>query len=336
MPGAGLDQASRSHAHYKWAGRYCREGDAGRAISHIGRAISYAANRFGSEHPSGMPPRPRQLRFGSPDVTEKDDSTIHVEQGSAVVNFGTARLYTDNLVNCIAIGGSFSYGDGVHRGAFLTHEEPDAYMRHQQTLRAISLIMKERVARVDRVVLFHSERPAGTTVSTIVDAMRSFCAQEFDTQVAVELYEQADLAVALDPTKISGFFAATATVCPTGHAVGRAQLREPTGHAVGRAQLREPTGHAVGRAQLREPTGHAVGRAQLREPPLGTFEVGVEYTDRTDKGSKVYVCHACTRQTGTYAVAHRNDPDAFGHFYNCPNHGKLPVEPNEPTAPSVR
>ena len=41
MPLAGKDQRGRASAHYKWAERYNRYGDAHRSASHFGRALYY-------------------------------------------------------------------------------------------------------------------------------------------------------------------------------------------------------------------------------------------------------------------------------------------------------
>jgi hypothetical protein len=41
MPLAGNDQRKRASAHYKWADRYSRYGDARRSMSHFGRALHY-------------------------------------------------------------------------------------------------------------------------------------------------------------------------------------------------------------------------------------------------------------------------------------------------------
>jgi hypothetical protein len=251
--------------------------------------------------------RAAKTAFGTAvSVTRKDDTTIEVEQGSAAVNFGSARLYTYNLVNCIAIGGSFKGGTG---GAFLTHESPTEFGDHQSTLRSVARTIKDAGARVDEVVLFCSKVPSvsvyagNMTVPKIVELMRSFCAETFDAPVSVERYEQAESPSVLS---LAGFFVGSATVWPGGHTVGKAAFRPE-------AVVRRQVSYIDEDWKFSRP----------KRAPTGTFVVGVA----TDKdGDKVYVCPACDRRTGTYAVQHADDPDAFGHFHGCPNDGKVPVE----------
>lgn len=305
MPPAGTDHSARANAHLAWASRYNDRRNKRKAAAHIGRALSY----FEAD---------RATRFGTiARVAREDETTIDVEQGTAVVNFGSAKLYTYNLVNCIAIGGSFSYGDGK-KGAFLTHEAPTEYEGHQRTLLSIAHIIGENGASVDRIVLFRSAQPSadvykgGMTVPGIAMAMEAFCGETFKTTVSVEQYEQAD------PVNPASFFCGTATVWPGGHMVGKAALRV---------------------AARRPPTGVAARRA----PTKGTFLVEVRTSEH---GDKVYFCPVCKRETGTYAVAHANDSRAFGHLHiesqggqslMCPNDGKIPVEPVEDrTEPAVQ
>ena len=292
MPRAGTGHLSRANAHFDWAVRYNDRRNELKASAHLGRALSYLQSYRGT-------------RFGADvRVTNEDGKTIEFEQGAAVVNFGDAKLFTYNLVNCIAIGGSFAYEEGGEqkKGAFFTHEAPTEYEGHQLTLSSIASTLDVKGARVVAVVLFHSARPSGDvykgrmTVPAIVRSMEEFCGRIFKTTVSVEKYEQADL------SDISRFFVGTASVWPGGHAVGKASLRA------------------------------SPRRAEPSRAPTGTFIVDVR---KSEHGDKVYFCPECKRLTGTYAVQHPSDPGSFGHLYiespdgssyKCPNDGKVPVE----------
>jgi len=51
-------------------------------------------------------------------VFETDNQEISFPQRKAVINFGTSSVKTFGLINCIAIGGLFSDGDGNIKGRF--------------------------------------------------------------------------------------------------------------------------------------------------------------------------------------------------------------------------
>ena len=250
----------------------------------------------------------KATRFGAAvvDVTRKDDTTIEVEQRGAAVNFGNARLYTYNLVNCIAVGGSFSGGGGA--GAFLTHEAPTEYMDHKSTLRSVARTIEDSGSRVDKVVLFCAKVPSvsvyagGMTVPKIVEMMRSFCTETFRTPVSVERYEQStdQAAASIHDLKLASFFVGSATVWPGGHQVGKASLR--------------PVGADAEPRSSQWP----------KREPRGTFPVSGR--DKDSDGDKIYVCPACHSRTGIRAVMRPDDLDAFVHFHGCPNNGKVPVE----------
>jgi len=149
-------------------------------------------------------------------IRESNEYEVEFPQKGAIINFGISPLSTYNLVNCIAIGGSFKLkNESV--GSFLTHESPTDYITLQTKLRYIFDVLNENSADILFVVLFHCEDPGkdkyqdlgGMTRSDIVKTMRVFCENTFpNVKLIMKTYSNS---VFINGT----FLAGKATISPT-------------------------------------------------------------------------------------------------------------------------
>lgn len=233
-------------------------------------------------------------------IRESNEYEVEFPQKGAIINFGISPLSTYNLVNCIAIGGSFKLkNESV--GSFLTHESPTDYITLQTKLRYIFDVLNENSADILFVVLFHSEDPGkdkyqdlgGMTTSDIVKTMRVFCENTFpNVKLIMKTYSNSSHSEVF----INGtFLAGKATISPTDFSSSLTQLKS------------------------QHMSQH---RSQLKSQPE-TFLVNVLY-DSDDK--KIYKCTECKNVTGTYVPTNPTDVTKFSHTYNCSNKGKIPVE----------
>ena len=111
------------------------------------------------------------------EINEKVDET-EFEQNSAVINYGSGKISTYNLVNCLAIGGVFEI-NGEY-GTFLTHESPTDHIEQINKLNKIKTKLDEKKATITQIVLFRIDKGAsdvykdGLTTTSIIELMNTF------------------------------------------------------------------------------------------------------------------------------------------------------------------
>ena len=230
-------------------------------------------------------------------IDESKEYEVEFPQESAVINFGISPLSTYNLVNCIAIGGSFKLkNESV--GSFLTHESPTDYLTLQKKLRYTLEVLSENSANILFIVLFHSDDPAkdkyselgGMTTTDIVETMRVFCENTFpNVKLIMKTYTNCSQSEVFITGK---FLCGKVIISPTDFSSSL--------------------------------TPHRCESKQT-ELPFETFLVNVLY-DSDNK--KIYKCPHCKNITGTYIPTNPTDVSNFSHTYNCYNKGKIPVEFN--------
>jgi len=117
------------------------------------------------------------------EINEKVNET-EFEQKSAVINYGSGKISTYNLVNCLAIGGVFEL-NGEY-GTFLTHETPTDYLEQQNKLNKIKTKLDGKKATITQIVLFRTDQPAGDvykgglTTTSIIELMYTFSEDLFN------------------------------------------------------------------------------------------------------------------------------------------------------------
>ena len=226
-------------------------------------------------------------------ICESTEYEVEFPQKSAIINFGISPLTTYNLVNCIAIGGSFKLKN-ESIGTFLTHESPTDYISLQTKLKYILDVLNENSADILLIVLFHSDDPGKdkysdlgeVTTSDIVKTMRLFCENTFlNVKLIMKTYSNSPYSEVFITGKI---LSGKVTISPTDFSSSLSPLRCES------------------------------------ELPLETFFVNVLYDSN---GKKIYKCPECKNVTGTYVPTNPTDVKYFSHTYICSNKGKIPTEP---------
>jgi hypothetical protein len=226
-------------------------------------------------------------------IYESEKSEVEFPQGGAVINFGKTSLSTYNLVNCIAIGGSFKLKN-ESCGTFLTHESPTDYIILQKKLRNILNILTEKLADILFIVLFHSDDPCkdkysdlgGMTTTYIVETMKEFCKNSFpNSKLIIKKYSNSPL---YEFFITGNFLAGKVTISPNDFSSSLFPLK-----------------------------------SEVKETENKTFVVNVLYNNSYEK---IYKCPECENITGTYIPTNPTDVKNFSHTYTCSNIGKIPIE----------
>jgi hypothetical protein len=238
-------------------------------------------------------------------ISESKEYEVQFPQKSAIINFGITPLSTYNLVNCIAIGGSFRLKN-ERVGSFLTHESPTDYITLQKKLTCIHNILSENAADILFIVVFHSDDPGkdkyahlgGMTTSDIVKTMIFFCEKTFpNIKLIMKTYTNS-----LHSDVFTGtFLCGKATISPTDFSSSLTPLRSESG-----SQL-----------MYESKQTDSIGNF------LGNFLVIILYDS---DGKKIYKCPECKVNTGTYVPLNPTDVNYFSHTYKCSNKGKIPIE----------
>lgn len=219
-------------------------------------------------------------------ITE-DNNETEFAQRQEIINFGSAPISTFNLVNCIAVGGTFSLVDGK-KGSFLTHESPTEYFEQYNKLKEIKLILDEKSAVIINIIIFHCDEPAkdvyadGLTTEIIVNMINKFCNNLFNINPIMKTYS-----------------------C------------DHTNKRFGKAII-SPNSYETKLADLK-----LFNVMNTNFYPKDKFIVEVLYNS---DGDKIYKCPVCNTVSGTYAPQYPEDISAFGHNYNCANKNKIPIE----------
>ena len=243
--------------------------------------------------------RKKEKMIGGDNIIEvnENNNETEFEQHDAVINYGSAPISTFNLVNCIAIGGVFEL-DG-HIGTFLTHESPTDYTEQQTKLNQIKKILDDKNAAIIQIIFFRIDEPASTiypsglTTTKIISLMLDYCRRLFGLEPMIHYYS-----------------------CDTSN---------PLNMRCGKAII-SPTQYNSSVIPFRNSREIASPETATRETASskGTFNVEVLYNK---DGEKIYKCPVCNNITGTRAPKEPHSTNFFVHNFNCPNKGKIPVEP---------
>jgi len=87
---------------------------------------------------------------------------IRFPEMDALINLGDASISTQELINCIAIGGEFIDIITEKPGTFLTHESPVNYKVLKTKLTHIKKILTESNKRITKIVVFCIDKPSRT------------------------------------------------------------------------------------------------------------------------------------------------------------------------------
>ena len=222
------------------------------------------------------------------EIKENDNET-EFEQKYAIINYGTGKISTYNLVNCIAIGGVFNLSGEY--GTFLTHESPTDYLEHQTILNEIKKILDKKGAIITKIVIFRIDEPSssvyknGLTTTIIIDLMYKFCENLFLLIPAIINYSCDILTMRCGKAMIS------------------------------------PVEYNTSLTEFRKTISSE--NRKLSVEPTETFIVEVLYKNNNQK---IYKCPICKTITGTAAPKKPTNTSLFVHNYYCPNKNKIPVE----------
>jgi hypothetical protein len=220
---------------------------------------------------------------------KEDIKETEFAQRFAIINFGCAPISTYNLVNCIAVGGTFILADGK-KGSFLTHESPTEYFEQYNKLHEIKRILDEKSAVIISIIIFHCDKPSkdiytdGLTTEIIVNMIKRFSDNLFNINPIMKTYS-----------------------C------------DHTNARFGKAII-SPDSYETKLADVK--IFYAMD-TNVTNPSTEKFMVEVLHNIN---GDKVYKCPVCNIITGTYVPLHPEDISAFGHKYNCANKNKIPIE----------
>jgi hypothetical protein len=123
-----------------------------------------------------------------------DSGTIDFPRGESIINYGTATVSTYNLVNCIAIGGRFKYGENS-TGIFFTHESPTDSRVHKNTLQTIKDTLKDTLVThlyIFRIEPSQAEKGTyadGSTTESVIAEMIRFTRDLFALEPIILNYE---------------------------------------------------------------------------------------------------------------------------------------------------
>jgi len=206
------------------------------------------------------------------EINEKVDET-EFEQKSAVINYGSGKISTYNLVNCLAIGGVFEI-NGEY-GTFLTHESPTDYLEQQNKLNKIKTKLDGKKATITQIVLFRIDQGSktvyknGLTTAQIIELMYTFSEDLFK----------------LTPDIIE--YSCDLTIFPP---------------KCGKAII-SPTEHKSVIIPFRSSPPSAPSAPSTPSEPRGEFIVEVA---QNNWGDKIYQCPECGTSTGTALVFSHN------------------------------
>jgi hypothetical protein len=114
MPVAGNAPRDRASAHYKWAERYSRYGDAHRAASHFGRALYYTGR--GAANFGGKPNCPEGRRCTETSGDHMRNLSHSCAYGPRCTRESPHHVETMHLLNLHRVGGR-SWSVDEHYGA---------------------------------------------------------------------------------------------------------------------------------------------------------------------------------------------------------------------------
>lgn len=101
-------------------------------------------------------------------ITHVNSGEVRFNQRESIINYGNATITTYNLVNCIAIGGRFTYTEEGRdlKGIFFTHESPTDKHTHKAKLLRIKDILKDNL--ITDIYFFRIE-PSQASTNTYAD-----------------------------------------------------------------------------------------------------------------------------------------------------------------------
>lgn len=154
------------------------------------------------------------------EITEHDDET-EFEQRYAVINYGSGKISTHSLVNCLAIGGVFKIDKNY--GTFLTHESPKDYKEQIEKLSVIKTKLDAKSAEIIKIVIFSIDKPAhdvytnGSTTKSIINDMKNYCERLFSLSPYMSYYS----------CNINTLSCGKAIISPSEHITKSTRLRLP-------------------------------------------------------------------------------------------------------------